>query len=108
MFPHTITIYSYDEKNEVYNKQIIKGVWWSGSDNVPINEQRSHSGPTQIVIPKSLMNDVLVKNGDHIAKGETKDISSAKEFEDLECIEVTSIQINDAGWDIDNMVINGN
>lgn len=54
------------------------------------------------------MNDVVVRNGDHIAKGETKDISSAKEFEDLECIEVTSIQINDAGWDIDNMVINGN
>lgn len=107
MFPHTITIYNYNEKTESYSKQVVKGVWWSGSDSVNISTQRSHSGTTQVVVPKALM-DIDVRNGDHVAKGETKDITSASEFEDLECFEVSSIQVNDAGWDIDNLVISGN
>lgn len=108
MFPHIITIYHLNEETETYEKQIVKGVWWSGSDSVPISTRRDHSGTTQVVVPKALMNEIKIHNGDHVAKGETKDIASASEFEDLECFEVSSIQVNDAGWDIDNLVISGN
>lgn len=107
MFPHTITIYHFNEDTQIYEKQVVKGVWWSGSDSVNISTQRAHSGTTQVVVPKALMN-TKVYNGDHVAKGETKDITSASGFEDLECFEVSSIQVNDAGWDIDNLVIGGN
>lgn len=108
MFPHTITIYHFKEETQTYEKQVYKGVWWSGSDSVNISTRRDHSGTTQVIVPKALMYDVKVQNGDHVAKGETKDITSSKEFEDLECFEVSSIQVNDAGWDIDNLSISGN
>lgn len=107
MFPHTITIYHFNEETQTYEKYVYKGVWWSGSDNVNISTKRDHTGQTTVIIPKGLMYDVYVHNGDHVAKGETKDITSASEFEDLECFEVSSIQVNDAGWDIDNLSISG-
>lgn len=108
MFPHTITIYHFNEKTQEYEKQVVKGVWWSGADSVSINIRRDHSGTAQVIVPKALMYDIDVRNGDHVAKGETKDITTASEFEDLECFEVSSVQMNDAGWDIDNLSISGN
>ncbi len=107
MFPHTITIYIYDEEKQVYTKQIVKGVYWTNSDSTTISENRSHSGTGTIVIPKALMDSVKVENGCYIAKGEHDDISSIKDLENVQCIQVSSIQINDVGWDIDNITISG-
>lgn len=108
MFPYTITIYTYNEDTETYDRQVVKGVWWTGSDSVPISETRSHDASTTVVIPKSLMNSVSVKNGCYIAKGEQKDIESMEELEEMESIQVTSVQINDVGCELDNITINGN
>lgn len=108
MFPYTITIFTYDEDTGTYSRQVVEGVWWTGTDSVPISESRSHSAPTTVVIPKSLMNDVTIKNGCYIVKGEHEDIRSMEELEDSECIEVTNIQINDVGTELDNITINGN
>ena len=107
MFPHTITIYTYNEDAETYSKQVVKGVWWTGNDSVPISETRSHSAPTTIVIPKELMDSVTVTNGCYIAKGEQKGIESMEELEGMESIQVYSVQVNDAGCELDNITVNG-
>lgn len=108
MFPYTITIFTYDEDKGTYSKQVVEGVWWTGTDSVPIGEFRSHSAQTTVVIPKSLMNSVMVKNGCYIVKGEHEDITSMEELADSECIQVNSVQINDVGTELDNITINGN
>lgn len=108
MFPYTITIFTYDEDKGIYSKQTVEGVWWTGADSVPIGESRSHSAQTTVVIPKSLMNSVTVKNGCYIVKGKHEDITSMEELADSECIQVNSVQINDVGTELDNITINGN
>lgn len=107
MFPHTITIYLYDEKTDTYTNQVVKGVYWSGSDSVALSETRSHSGSTTIVVPKTLMNDIKVENGCYIAKGEHDNITSMKDLEDMTSIQVSNIQVNDSGWSVDNITIYG-
>ncbi len=107
MFPYTITIFTYDEKAGVYSKQVVKGVWWTGMDSVPIGESRSHSEQTTVVIPKALMSEVSVNNGCYIVKGEHSDITTIEELADSECIQVSSVQINDCGTELDNITING-
>lgn len=107
MFPHTITIYIYDESSGKYTRQIVDGVYWTGNDNVSINEVRNHSNNVTIVVPKELMNQVNVINGCYIAKGNQPEITSMQELENMTSIQVSSIQINDSGWDVDNITING-
>ncbi len=107
MFPHTITIYIYDEEKQVYTRQVVKGVYWTNSDSSTIAESRNHSGLGTIVIPKALMASVNVVNGCYIVKGEQEDITSMKDLDNMQCIQVSSIQVNDAGWDIDNITISG-
>lgn len=107
MFPYTITIFIYNEDAGTYSRQVVEGVWWTGADSVPVSESRSHSASTTVVIPKELMNDVTIENGCYIVKGECEDITSMEELANKECIQVTSIQINDVGTELDNITING-
>lgn len=108
MFPHTITIFTYQEDTDTYTKQVIEGVWWSSSDSVPIATERAHNGSGRVVIPKELMGNILVAHGSYVVKGEHDDITSSSELENVTCFQVSDIKVNDAGWDIDNMVISGN
>lgn len=108
MFPHVITIYIYDEKSDAYSRQVVEGVYWTNTDNVPINEKQEHNGQATIIIPKELMNNVRVENGCFIARGEHPVINSITDLEKIESIKVSSIQVNDAGFEVDNITINGN
>ena len=108
MFPYTITIFTYNEDAGTYSRQVVKGVWWTGTDSVPISEFRSHSAQITIVIPKSLMDNVSVSNGCYIVKGEYENITSMEKLEGSECIQVNSVQINNCGTELDNITINGN
>ncbi len=108
MFPYTITIFTYDEELGTYSKQVVEGVWWTGSDSVSISQNREHSASTTVVIPKELMNDVKVTNGCYIVKGEHENITSLEDLEGSECFQVSSVQINDCGTELDNITINGN
>ena len=106
MFPHTITIFIYDEDNDVYKKQVVKGVYFTSSDNVPISENRAHNGQASVVIPMDKMNGVTLVNGAYIVKGEHPAITSVKELKgELFC--VSSIVYNNAGWDVDNVTVSG-
>lgn len=108
MFPYTITIFTYNEDAGTYSRQVVKGVWWTGADSVPISEFRSHSAQITVVIPKSLMDNVSVSNGCYIVKGEHAQIQTMEDLANTECIQVNSVQINDCGTELDNITINGN
>ncbi len=108
MFPYTITIFTYNEDAGTYSRQVVEGVWWTGSDSVSIGQTREHSASTTIVIPKELMSDVKVANGCYIVKGEHEQIQTMEDLANTECIQVNSVQINDCGTELDNITINGN
>lgn len=116
MFPHTITIFRHVQtlSEDIYNRYVLKGVYWYGTDKVT----KSGNGITgekaiNIVIPKELVDAYKiewdVKLHDKIVLGEVDDITSIndlKVYEDV--INVTSVSVNNCNSKLDNIVIVGN
>jgi len=106
MFPHTITIFTYDETTETYSREVIVGVYWESTQNLNNSGKgKEQSDTTSIVIPGT--SNSIVK-GSYIVKGEVAQITSMADLEQYdEKIQVNSVAYHDAGWDIDNTVIHG-
>ena len=73
MFPHTITVYRYQD-DDSYSRTVIRGVYWYGSRS----QAKSDKGVDQeaavtVIIP---FLDVDVQPGDLIVKSEWKTIRS--------------------------------
>ena len=116
MFPHTITIFRHIQtlSEDSYTRYVLKGVYWYGS------ERTSKSGngvvkdkSVNIIISKDLVDTYKtewdVKLHDKIVLGEVDDITSVNDlniYEDV--INVTSINPNICGSELDNIVIVGN
>ena len=116
MFPHTITIFRHIQTldSDTYTRYILKGVYWYGTDRM----SKSGNGTVKekninIIISKDLVDTYKiewdVKLHDKIVLGEVDDISSVndlKVYDDV--INVTSINPNICGSELDNIVIVGN
>lgn len=106
MFPHKITVFTMNE-NEEYQKTLIDGVYWYGSNQVTKSGKGVDAGSDiTIVIPKKSFKGI--RQGSLIVKGTHEDIKSKSELEGVEdCIIVESIAVNDVGSQLDNVVIKG-
>ena len=106
MFPHTITVLTKDEQ-EVYQRTLIRGVYWYGSRNSDLSEKgKEGSSQITIIVPLALFHGI--ETGSFIVKGEYKAINSMIELEGIkDCITVNSIEINDVGSELDHAVISG-
>ena len=108
MFPHTITVFVFDEGTQSYAREVIEGVYWDSSlSQNQSGKARENSVRASIVIPKAKMENSIVR-GSYIVKGEVGQINSMSELAQYdEKIQVTEVEFHDAGWDIDNMVVHG-
>lgn len=107
MFPHTITAFTRDEVDDSYNRELIEGVYWYGTQSRSTSGKGvEDSSDVTIDIPLSKFKGIV--RGSIVVKGIHGDIESIKDLHAVDnCITVESIQICDAGSRLDHVIIKG-
>lgn len=106
MFPHSITAFTKLD-DDTYERCFIDGVYWYGSTRKTLSGKgKEATASVKIVMPISKF--VGIKKGSYIVKGNHNDIESMRDLDGIEnCIVVESIDLNDVGSKLDNVVITG-
>lgn len=101
MFPHTITIYHYED--EVYTSHVINGVYLYGSDGISLSGKGIASNHLKtVIIPKMALEDGLkIETNDKLVMGEGKDIETIRDLKDF--ITITKVSRNICNSDLDNI-----
>ena len=105
MFPHTITVYRYQD-DDSYSRTVIRGVYWYGSRSQAKSDKGVDQDAAVTVILPFL--DVDVQQGDLIVKSEWKTIRSKAELENVkEWITAESVSEHDVGSELDGITVKG-
>lgn len=112
MFPHTITLYRHWVENDTdhYQRQVVEGVYWSGSVGVLAGDKAADKQDqcTVITSPETTAgfgSMWTVCRGDRILYGEGPEICS---FADLKnALTVKKVDVAVCGSPMDNITITG-
>lgn len=107
MFTHTITVFHYE--NETYRRSTIGGVFWYGNDGIKLSGKGiEETNSINIVVPKSALKNVEIKEKDYVVKGFADDITSVKDLNKYkDVITVFSVNDYDCGSELDCLLVGG-
>ncbi len=109
MFPHSITVYHYNERTGIYTRQYIQGVYWQGGgEATAANNGEEHKKSASVIFSPQktalyAAGAFSVRLDDVIVRGNGPEIQSTKDLTDY--AKVVSITENVCGSAVDNLVL---
>lgn len=109
MFPHSVTVYHYDDRTGAYVRQYIQGVYWQGGgEATAANNGEEHKQVASVILSPQktalyaagalsvLLDDVIVRGNGSV-------IQSVQDLTDY--AKIVSITENVCGSTVDNIVL---
>lgn len=109
MFPHSVTVYHYDDRTGAYVRQYIQGVYWQGGgEATAANNGEEHKQVASVIL--SPQKTALYAAGalpvhldDVIVRGNGSVIQSVQDLTDY--AKIVSVTENVCGSTVDNIVL---
>ena len=109
MFPHSVTVYHYDDRTGAYVRQYIQGVYWQGGgEATAANNGEEHKQVASVILSPQktalyVAGALSVHLDDVIVRGNGSVIQSVQSLTDY--AKIVSITENVCGSTVDNIVL---
>lgn len=109
MFPHSVTVYHYDDRTGAYVRQYIQGVYWQGGgEATAANNGEEHKQVASVILSPQktalyAAGALSVHLDDVIVRGNGSVIQSVQSLTDY--AKIVSITENVCGSTVDNIVL---
>lgn len=109
MFPHSVTVYHYDDRTGAYVRQYIQGAYWQGGgEATAANNGEEHKQVASVILSPQktalyAAGALSVHLDDVIVRGNGSVIQSVQDLTDY--AKIVSITENVCGSTVDNIVL---
>ncbi len=109
MFPHSVTVYHYDDRTGAYVRQYIQGVYWQGGgEATAANNGEEHKQVASVILSPQktalyAAGALSVHLDDVIVRGNGSVIQSVQDLTDY--AKIVSVTENVCGSTVDNIVL---